>query len=94
MDLMKENLAEKVDELKDHVSTEIKALNRSMKERMRTQDDQIDVILREISKESKKKSDIDIGLRELNEDMDRLKQRLTKSLNDVRMEIQKQKAQL
>lgn len=39
MDLMKENLAEKVEELKDHVSNEIKGLNRSMKDRMRTQDD-------------------------------------------------------
>ena len=63
--MMKENLAEKVDELKDHVSNEIKALNRSMKDRMRTQDDQIDIILREMNKDAKKKSDSDIAVRDL-----------------------------
>lgn len=62
---MKDFVEERIKTLDDYIKSEIKSLNKKVRDTMTTQDDQIDIISVEIHKDNKRKSDQDLELKKL-----------------------------
>jgi hypothetical protein len=91
---MKDFVEERIKTLDDYIKSEVRQVNKKVRDGMTAQDDQLDIISVEIHKDSKRKSDQDLELKRLTTEFNFFRKKVQANINDMSMEFQEQKQRM